>query len=161
VLMFAAVFSSGQNARDAAPLVLLGLWLSHYLHRSFVYPFQMRTARPVPLLVASLAFAFNCLNGYINGRWISDFGDYSAGWLSGRRFIFGSTLFVAGWSINRWADGVLRGLRKPGESGYSIPRGGLYELISCPNYGGELLEWTGFALAAWSPAALAFALFTA
>ena len=31
-------------------------------------------------------------------------------------------------------DAVLRRLRQPGESGYQIPRGGLYRFISCPNY---------------------------
>ena len=59
------------------------------------------------------------------------------------------------------ADAVLAGLRRPGETGYKIPRGGLYELISCPNYFGELLEWLGWAIATWSVAGLSFAVFTA
>lgn len=44
---------------------------------------------------------------------------------------------------------------------YSIPQGGLYRWISCPNYFGEILEWFGWALATWSPAGLTFALWTA
>ena len=32
--------------------------------------------------------------------------------------------------------------------------------MSCPNYLGEMLEWFGWALASWSPAGLAFALYT-
>eukprot|EP00741_Cyanophora_paradoxa_P009231 tig00001487_g8941.t1 len=44
---------------------------------------------------------------------------------------------------------------------YLIPRGGAFEYVSCANYFGELLEWTGFAIATWSPAALAFVLLTA
>jgi 3-oxo-5-alpha-steroid 4-dehydrogenase 1 len=55
---------------------------------------------------------------------------------------------------------VLRALRKPGETGYAIPYGGLYRWVSCPNYFGELLEWIGFAIAAWTLPALAFAVFT-
>ena len=51
-------------------------------------------------------------------------------------------------------------LRSLGETGYKIPRGGLYERVSCPNYLGEMLEWIGWALAAWSLAGLAFAVFT-
>jgi len=70
-------------------------------------------------------------------------------------------VFFIGLAINWWADEVLRNLRAPGESGYRIPKGGLYELISCPNYFGELLEWFGFALAAWSLPGLAFAVYTA
>ncbi len=46
-------------------------------------------------------------------------------------------------------------------SQYFIPRGGLYEYVSCPNYLGELVEWTGYALACWSWPALLWALFGA
>ena len=56
---------------------------------------------------------------------------------------------------------MLRELRKPGETGYKIPVGGLYRLLSCPNYFGELLEWIGFAIAAWSLPAFMFAVYTA
>jgi 3-oxo-5-alpha-steroid 4-dehydrogenase 1 len=55
---------------------------------------------------------------------------------------------------------VLRALRAPGERGYKIPKGGLYEWVSCPNYLGEMIEWTGWALATWSVAGLAFAVYT-
>ena len=51
-------------------------------------------------------------------------------------------------------------LRAPGESGYKIPSGGLFRFVSCPNYLGEILEWSGFALATWSVAGLSFAAFT-
>ncbi|GIL93221.1 hypothetical protein Vretimale_8143 [Volvox reticuliferus] len=44
---------------------------------------------------------------------------------------------------------------------YFIPHGWLYELVSCPNYLGELIEWTGYALAVWSWPALAWVLFGA
>ena len=40
-----------------------------------------------------------------------------------------------------------------------IPRGGLYERITAPNYFGEILEWTGWAIATWSWAGLAFAVY--
>jgi protein-S-isoprenylcysteine O-methyltransferase Ste14 len=51
-------------------------------------------------------------------------------------------------------------LRRRGEKGYKIPHGGLYRWISCPNYFGELLEWTGWAIATWSLAGFSFALWT-
>jgi protein-S-isoprenylcysteine O-methyltransferase Ste14 len=56
---------------------------------------------------------------------------------------------------------MLFALRKPGEGGYTIPRGWLYEYVSCPNYLGEILVWCGWAIATWSLAGLAFALYTA
>jgi hypothetical protein len=56
---------------------------------------------------------------------------------------------------------MLIALRKPGETGYRIPNGWLFDRITSPNYFGEIVEWFGYALATWSPAGLAFALFTA
>jgi steroid 5-alpha reductase family enzyme len=43
---------------------------------------------------------------------------------------------------------------------YYLPRGGLFELVACPHYLGEWIEWLGFALATRSTAAAAFALWT-
>ena len=69
-------------------------------------------------------------------------------------------LFVGGMAINQWSDTRLIGLRKNG-NGYQIPRGGLFERISCPNHFGEIVEWTGFAILCWSVPALSFAVWTA
>lgn len=68
---------------------------------------------------------------------------------------------VQGFAVNHHSDAILRRLRKPGETGYKIPYGGFYRWVSSPNYFGELVEWFGFALAAWTVPAIVFALFTA
>jgi steroid 5-alpha reductase family enzyme len=115
----------------------------------------------MPLAIVGLALAFNGLNAYLNARWISHFGRYHADWLTDPRFLLGAALFAAGFWINYTADRTLLRLRRPGESGYGIPRGGLYRFVSCPNYLGEIVEWTGFAVACWSLPALAFAVYTA
>ena len=59
------------------------------------------------------------------------------------------------------ADHVLINLRKPGETGYKIPYGGAFRFVSGANFFGEILEWTGFAIASWSAAGAFFALTTA
>jgi 3-oxo-5-alpha-steroid 4-dehydrogenase 1 len=41
-------------------------------------------------------------------------------------------------------------LRKPGETGYKIPTGGLFDYITGANFFGEIVEWTGFAIASCS-----------
>ena len=73
----------------------------------------------------------------------------------------GVLLFLGGYALNQQSDIILRGLRAPGESGYRIPYGGAFGLVSCPNYFGELVEWLGWAMLTWSPAGLVFFLWTA
>ena len=76
------------------------------------------------------------------------------------RFVIGVILFVSGLAINIHSDRILRNLRAPGETGYKIPRGGAFEFVTAANYFGETLEWLGYAVAANTPAAAAFAAFT-
>lgn len=161
VLWFLAVYLAGGQAWSIVPLLLLVMWQSHYVQRTFIFPLKIRPGGRTPASVVAMGFSFNLVNAYVNARWISELGSYTAGWLLDPRLWIGLTLFVVGYRINRWADAVLAGLRKPGETGYKIPRGGLYELISCPNYFGELVQWIGWAIATWSVAGLSFAVFTA
>lgn len=161
VLLFAAIYALGDHAASLAPLLLFALWQLHYINRTFVYPFRIRAdGKRMPVLIAAMAFAFNCLNAYINARWISHFGAYADAWTGRTLFLAGTALFLAGWTINRHSDAVLLRLRRPGESGYRIPQGGLFRWVSCPNYLGEIIAWLGWALAGWSLAGLAFAVFT-
>ena len=156
-------FITGDARKTAATVIFLLMWEAHYIHRAFIYPFMLRDGKKkMPLAVTLIAVGFNLGNAYINGRYLFHFADdrYSADWLMEPRFIAGVALFVFGFGINRWADNTLRSLRQPGETGYKIPRGGLYRYISCPNYLGEIVEWFGWALATWSLPGLAFAVWT-
>ena len=160
-LFFAAVYLRGDAAAETLPLILLGLWQCHYLNRAFVHPLRARmTGKRIPVVVAASALTFNLFNGYLNARWISELGRYDLAWLADPRFLAGALLFVVGFIINNHSDHILLRLRKPGETGYSIPRGGLFRWVSCPNYLGELIEWAGWALATWSPAGLAFLVYS-
>jgi hypothetical protein len=161
VLFFAGVYAVGRHRAEATPLVLLGLWQLHYVHRAFFFPFRLlRAAKRIPALVVALGISFNLLNGWINARWISDLGTYQLSWLVDPRFLFGTTAFGLGFLLNVSADRALLRLRKPGDSGYHIPEGRLFKWVSCPNYLGEMVEWFGWALATWSWAGLAFAVYT-
>lgn len=161
-LVVLGIFLFGAHRAEAVPIALLAMWQLHYVHRAFVFPFRMRaTGKTMPASVPAMAIAFNLWNAYINARWISHVGVYTSEWLTDPRFVIGALLFVTGWAINLWADTVLMNLRKPGETGYRVPRGGLFELVACPNYLGEILEWTGWAIATWSLPGLAFAVYTA
>lgn len=162
-LTLVLAWASGGSGRDAWTLTFVALWLLHYANRAVVYPFASRWAgRRMPVVIMGSAVLFNAVNGALNGWWFGHVASpMPSGWILDPRFVLGAVLFVAGAAINLWADGVLRRLRRPGETGYAIPRGGLYRWISCPNYLGEILEWTGFAVMTWSPAAATFALWTA
>ena len=152
-----AFLAVGGATRGPVPWFLLGLWVLHYVQRTFVFPLAMRGRHATkPMLTAALAVLFNVVNGLGNGASLAwrDDAMSALNWL-------GVALFLAGFAINLHADHVLRTLRRPGEDGYRIPHGGAFRWVSAANYFGELVEWTGFALAAMTPAAWAFAAFTA
>ena len=155
VFVFVWAFWTMSPFRDQPAAQWLGaLWLLHYLHRAFVFPFLMRDqGKRKPILTVALAIGFNTLNALGNGAAL-------APRTVDLKVVLGVALFLTGFAINVHSDAVLRRLRKPGETGYAIPYGGLYRWVSCPNYLGELLEWIGFALAAWTFPAFAFAVFT-
>jgi steroid 5-alpha reductase family enzyme len=161
-LVFAIVFLRGEHAAALVPLLFLALWQLHYLQRTFVFPLLMRTGgKGTPLATVALAILFNCLNASLNAYAITHGAlRHDAAWLSDPRFLAGVALFLAGWAANLHSDAILRSLRKPGETGYKIPTGGLFRYVSCPNYLGEIVEWCGWALATWTYAGALFAIFT-
>lgn len=160
--LFAVLFFLGGNPITVTTSLFLVMWETHYLHRAFIYPFTLRGRdRHMTIIVVAMAFIFNTVNGYLNGRHIFTLsGAYTNEWLLDVRFISGLVVFIAGFIINRRADLTLRKLRKPGESDYRIPYGEAYRWISCPNYLGEILTWVGWAVATWSLPGLAFAAWT-
>jgi 3-oxo-5-alpha-steroid 4-dehydrogenase 1 len=162
VVLFAILFFSGTAPRSLPLWIFFGLWQAHYVHRTLIYPFTLRDgSKKMPVSVAAMGFAFNLGNAFFNGYYLFTLsGGYPDSWLRDPRFLLGLGLFLAGYITNRWADSVLRGLRRPGETVYRIPRRGLYRLISCPNYLGEIVEWIGWAVATWSLPGLAFAIWT-
>jgi steroid 5-alpha reductase family enzyme len=116
----------------------------------------------MPLLVALMAVFFNFVNagflGYFAGTLQTH---YTESWMTDPRFIAGLLIFMAGMAINMSSDEKLIHLRKKrAGNDYFIPRGGLFEKVSCPNFFGEILEWSGYALLCWSLPALAFFIWT-
>ena len=73
----------------------------------------------------------------------------------------GALIWASGLCINLHSDNILRNLRQPGETGYKVPHGGAFELVSGANYFGEIVEWSGYAIASGGRLpAVAFAFFT-
>ncbi len=136
----------GHN-RDFMVLFFWAIWTAHYVNRAWAWPNRAKLEEKLMPL--------------INGIWLFDLsGGYELSWVTDPRFIFGGVIFFFGMILNIKSDDILFSLRDDGSTGYKIPRGGLFEKVSSPNYLGEIIEWIGFAIATWSLAGFTFAIWT-
>lgn len=147
---------------NAVPLLLFSIFQLHYFQRSFIFPLLMRGKSKMPLGIVLMGMVFNTLNALMQGGWIFYLApaDYYADWFAKPYIYVGVLLFFAGMFINMQSDYIIRHLRKEGDTRHYIPRGGAFRYVSSANYFGELLEWTGFAIASWSWAGVVFVLWT-
>jgi len=58
----------------------------------------------------------------------------------------GLGLFTIGLAGNFYHHYLLANLRKPGEKGYKVPQGGMFEYVATPHYLFELIGWFGLGL---------------
>lgn len=117
------------------------------------------------------------MNSYTIAEEILVYHVYPKNYLLSLRFIIGTIIFFIGFIFNLQADAILRNLRKDNnQRDYQIPRGrkskfclyefdvffegGLFEYVSGANFLAESIEWTGYAICAWTLPALAFSVFT-
>ncbi len=148
--------------KNIALELMIFLFCLHYFNRTFIFPFRLHTrGKKMPVIIMASGIFFNLCNTFLLGYYFSNFANYDSGWFTDIRFICGMILFFAGLWINWKSDNILIHLRKPGETGYRIPNGWLFNFVSCPNMLGELIEWAGFALLCWNMPALAFFIWSA
>jgi len=177
IVIMLLCFGLSDKKTSITHYAFLMIWFIHYAHRVFIYPFRIKNGKKITLTIVAMGFIFNLVNVYIQGRWLFTLSDATyaddllftisnadyttIAWLYSPQFIIGTIIFAIGYFINKQSDYILRNLRKPGEENtYKIPQGGLYRLLSCPNYLGEILEWIGWAVLTWSIAGLYFAIWT-
>jgi hypothetical protein len=161
LVLFAALFLGGPALKTTPAWIFFALWIAHYANRSLIFPWRTKTrGKMIPLAIVGGAVCFNLVNAGLNGFYLGTLARYPNAWLADPRFLLGVAVFLIGAGINIWADNKLIALRG-GDDGYVIPRGGLFERISCPNLFGEIVEWFGFALMCWNLPALSFAIWTA
>jgi 3-oxo-5-alpha-steroid 4-dehydrogenase 1 len=162
-LLFFLYFAiSGHAGKNAVVWIIISLFTIHYVNRSLIYPFRIKTkGKRMPFLIVILAIMFNAVNGFVNGYYLGTMqNQYNESWLNDPRFIFGILLFLTGMFINIAADEKLIHMRKSKANGYHIPYGGIFNKISCPNFFGEIIEWSGFAIFCWSLPAMSFFVWT-
>lgn len=152
---------TGENKQSTVNCIIVGMISFHYINRSIIFPLRIKTkGKKMPLVIALMAMGFNLVNGFLFGYYLGNLKIYTLDWLTTPQFIVGSVIFVLGVIINWQADGVLINLRKPNETDYKIPQGGLFRWVSSPNLFGEVVEWLGFAILTWSLPGLAFFVWT-
>merc|ERR1719154_280974 len=117
------------------------------------------SGKPVPFFTVIMAFQFCLFNGLLQNLYLRDRQSFLAVQCNLLEYI-GLAIFVGGMFINIQSDSILTNLRKPGETGYKIPVGGIFEYVSAPNYLGESMEWWGWFLFNPNPASFWFASFT-
>ncbi|MBQ7570792.1 MAG: DUF1295 domain-containing protein [Bacteroidaceae bacterium] len=157
---------SRSDAKWHVPEFLLFLLFElHYFQRSFVFPWLMTGRSKMPIAIILMGVTFNVINGLMQGGGLYWFPnpDFQEGvhYLTHWNAICGIALFVVGLAVNWHSDHVIRHLRKPGDTRHYLPQGGMYRYVTSANYLGELMEWVGFALAAATPVAWVFPLWTA
>ena len=164
LLVFSGFYLFGSGEHPAVTWIFFGVWALHYVNRTLIFPFRLRTSgKKMPWAIVFMAIGFNFVNGFINGYYLGTMATesmYPLSYLYDPRFLAGILMFFFGMFINWQSDNILIHLRKPGETGYIIPRKGFFRFVSCPNHFGEIVEWSGFAVMAWSTPALAFAVWT-
>ncbi len=149
----------GPRDKDILTWILVGLWTLHYFNRTIIFPFRLRTrGKKMPLTIVFSALFFNGVNGFLNGYYLGYLAPED-GPSTAIHVIIGVAIFFLGMYINQATDSKLIALRKT-STGYVIPRKWLFNYISCPNHFGEIVEWTGFAIAACSLPAMTFAIWT-
>ena len=149
-----------RSATHAAPALTwqvalpVALWVVHFARRSLEALRLHRYSKPAfPLGDAVVEYVYYW--GF--GLWI--------GWtLTAPSAAFashpwlGTALFFTGELGNHRCHRMLAALRPTAGSERPIPRGFLFEWVSCPHYLFEITSWVGFALVAPSSATLGFLL---
>jgi 3-oxo-5-alpha-steroid 4-dehydrogenase 1 len=164
-IVMALIWGSSGFSSHIPELVLLLLFEIHYFQRSFIFPLMLRGKSRMPVAIMLMGMSFNVINGILQGGglyWYPN-PDFSEGpsYLLRWNAIAGICLFFAGFAVNLHSDSVIRHLRKPGDTRHYLPSRGFYHYVTSANYFGEIVEWIGFALAAATPVAWVFPLWTA
>jgi len=163
VILFLILWAVSDRRFEVMPLVFLVLFNIHYCQRTFIFPALIRGNDKMPWSIIIFGMVFNTANAYMQGMWIfylSDANLYGPTWLVSPQFIIGTVIFLTGFVINIHSDHVIRNLRKPGDTEFHIPFGGMYRYVSSANYFGEFTEWVGWAVLTLSWPGLVFAIWT-
>jgi len=172
-LLQSPLTAAAESSLSGPQKLLAALYLIHYANRALISPYRTPSRSKSHIVVPMSGILFNVLNGSLMGSYVSspNANRHLSGAFSHPTFYIGVFLWTIGFVGNVWHDEILINIRKnknkeakktdekpkSSKEHYAIPQGGMYSLISFPNYFCEWVEWFGFALAA-SPLPLTHAL---
>lgn len=163
VILFILFWLLSDRRAETTPIVFAAVFLTHYIQRTFIFPMLIRGNDMMPWSIISFGMIFNSANAVMQGVWIfylAPSGLYDIDWLITPQFIIGLVIFIIGFIINLQSDHIIRNLRKPGDTAFHIPMGGMFKYVTSANYLGEFTEWVGWAILTWSIPGLVFAIWT-
>lgn len=146
----------GFHGAELAAWLGAAMWCLHFVRRTLESAFIHRYGKPqVPAGDVITEYVYYW--GFAAWNAATLFGPAyrgpSAPWL-----LLGVGIFTLAELGNARAHLMLRALRPEGTTARRVPRGFLFEWVSCPHYLFEILSWVGFAVATQTWAALAFLL---
>ena len=164
-LTMAVLWLESSDKWQLPQLVLFLLFELHYFQRSFVFPLLLKGKGMMPVSIMLMGVTFNVVNGMMQagGLFVFPPAEYASGasYLLQPRTLAGIAVFFVGMAVNLHSDHVIRSLRKPGDTRHYLPEKGMYRYVTSANYFGELVEWTGFAIASSTWASWVFVVWTA
>ncbi|KAJ0705083.1 putative oxidoreductase [Helianthus annuus] len=145
----------GERVIHPVQTYALYYWCFHYFKRImetfFVHRFSHATS-PLSNVFRNCAYywTFGCyIAYYVNHPHYTPVSDLQMK----IGFGFGSVMQVA----NLYCHIILRNLRNPsGNGGYQIPKGFLFNIVTCANYTTEIYQWLGFNIATQTVAGYIF-----
>ena len=138
-----AIFDDLTRAPDGGwyARALPWVWYAHYFHRALIYPATRRMSRTTAATVCA-AVGFNVINGALIGAELA----HGTAKPNDAQIVGGAVVTAFGAVLNIWHDALLARLRARRPGAYVVPTGGLFNLVACPHYLGESIEWIGFAI---------------
>jgi len=124
-------------------------YVGHFLKRCFevvfVHKYSSRTMKKQSVFTIAFLYSTGAAVAHYAVNMAVSVEDAQAESLV-EKIPVGMCVFLFGEFINFYHHCQLSFLRKHGSSAYVVPEGGLFSLIVCPNYLGEIIAWFGLAL---------------
>jgi len=155
--LFPTVFYGVTVKHHLVQNLALACWVAHYLKREleslFVHKFSHGTMPIMNIFKnSSYYWGFTAFVSYfVNHPLYTPPESFN--------FVYGAlAAFVLSELLNLWSHMTLANLRPAGTTVRAIPRGSLFEFVSCPNYTVEITAWLSFSVMTHSLPALLFTL---